>query len=114
MADAKDKSIVSILVRQYLELLKEKNINIIEAYLFGSYVKGNATQWSDIDIALLTREFIGDSLDFRFLLTKIGHEIDINLEPHPFIIDEFNEDNPLAAEILRNGEKIIMTTPNNK
>lgn len=107
MADAKDRTIVSTLARQYLDLLKINNINIIDAYLFGSYVKGNATEWSDIDIALLTKEFIGDSLDFRFLLTKIGHEIDINIEPHPFLINEFNENDPLALEILKNGEKIV-------
>jgi predicted nucleotidyltransferase len=107
LADAKDRTIVSTLARQYLDLLKINNINIIDAYLFGSYVKGNATEWSDIDIALLTKEFIGDSLDFRFLLTKIGHEIDINIEPHPFLINEFNENDPLALEILKNGEKIV-------
>jgi predicted nucleotidyltransferase len=107
LADAKDRAIVSTLARQYIDLLRNKNINIVEAYLFGSYINGNANVWSDIDIALLTKEFIGDSFDFRFLLTKIGHEIDINIEPHPFLIDKFNNDDPLAAEILRNGEKIV-------
>ncbi|MBF0472333.1 MAG: nucleotidyltransferase domain-containing protein [Nitrospirae bacterium] len=107
MVNAKDRAIVSTLARQYLDLLKKNNIDIIGAYLFGSYVKGNATVWSDIDIALITKEFVGDDLDFRFLLTKIGHNIDIDIEPHPFLINEFNEDNPLAAEILRNGERIV-------
>jgi hypothetical protein len=38
---------------------------------------------------------------------KIARDIDIDIEPHPFLIDEFNEDNPIAAEILRTGERIL-------
>jgi predicted nucleotidyltransferase len=77
------------------------------SFLFGSYAKEIASKWSDIDIAILTNKFIGDSFDFRFLLMKIARDIDIDIEPHPFLVDEFNEDNPIAAEILRTGEKIL-------
>lgn len=73
---------------------------------FGSYAKDNASEWSDIDIAILTDKFIGDSFDFRFLLMKIAREIDVDIEPHPFLVDEFNEDNPTVVEILRTGEKV--------
>lgn len=70
----------------------EKEIwKIDQAYLFGSYVKGTATQWSDIDVALLTNEFIGDSFDFKFLWMKVAREIDLDIEPHPYLIAEFKK-----------------------
>jgi len=54
-------------------------------------VKGTATQWSDIDVALLTNEFIGDSFDFKFLWMKVAREIDLDIEPHPYLIAEFKK-----------------------
>jgi predicted nucleotidyltransferase len=107
LAEKKDRETVYRLINQYIDALKQRNIDVEGSFLFGSYAKEMATKWSDIDIAILTNEFIGDSFDFRFLLMKIARDVDIDIEPHPFLIDEFNEDNPVAAEILRTGERIL-------
>jgi len=93
-------------VIRYIEALRKRNIDVVTAYLYGSYAQGKATEWSDIDVAVLTRKFIGDSFDFKFLLMKIAREIDFNIEPHPFLADEFTEDDPIAAEVMRTGEKV--------
>ncbi len=69
------------------------------AMYFGSYVKSTADEWSDIDLALVTDDFIGDSFDFRFMLTKLVRSIDPDMEPHPYLTSEFNERNPVASEI---------------
>ena len=69
--------------------------------------KNTADEWSDIDLALVTERFVGDSFDFRFMLTKLARSIDPDIEPHPYLIEEFNESNPVAGEILRNGERIL-------
>jgi len=53
-----------------------------------------------------TDKFIGDGFDFRFLLTKLARTIDPDIEPHPYLSSEFNEFNPSAGEILRNGERV--------
>jgi predicted nucleotidyltransferase len=100
--EIKEKKEVYRLINQYITALRKKGINVCEIYLFGSYAKGIFSEWSDIDVAILTDKFIGDSFDFRFLLMKIARDI----EHHPFPVDEFNEDNPAAAEILRTGEKV--------
>ena len=106
MAKKKDRETIYRLINQYIDALKQRNINVAGSFLFGSYAKGNPSEWSDIDVAILTDKFIGDSFDFRFLLMKIARDIDADIEPHPFLVDEFNEDNPAAAEILRTGEKV--------
>lgn len=107
MATGKDKQLIYQEVQQYISLLKNKNINILQAYLFGSYAKGNADEWSDIDLALVTDTFIGDSFDFRFMLTKLARKIDSDIEPHPYLISEFNESNPVAGQILKYGERVV-------
>jgi len=107
MASGKDKQLIYKEVSQYLSLLETKNIHILQVHLFGSYAKNTADEWSDIDLALVTERFVGDSFDFRFMLTKLARSIDPDIEPHPYLIEEFNESNPVAGEILRNGERLL-------
>ncbi|MEK6775631.1 MAG: nucleotidyltransferase domain-containing protein [bacterium] len=106
MDETKNKQLIYQSIKRYIEELKKRNIEVVAVYLYGSYAKGKATEWSDIDVAILTEKFIGDSFDFKFLLMKIAREIDPDIEPHPYLVDEFTEDNPLAAEVMRTGEKV--------
>lgn len=50
---------VQNVINEYLLLLKEHNIAIRQAILFGSYAKGDYQEWSDIDIALVSDKFEG-------------------------------------------------------
>ncbi len=107
MAEGKSREVNNEIIKKYTVELKRRGIEIVGIYLFGSYADGEANKWSDVDIAILTRRFIGDCFDFKFILMKIAREFDVNLEPHPFIVDEFTEDNPLAYEVMKTGERII-------
>jgi predicted nucleotidyltransferase len=106
LAKKKDRETIYRLINQYIDALKQRNINVAGSFLFGSYAKGNPSESSDIDLAILTDKLMVDGVDFRFLLMKIAREIDVDIEPHAFLIDEFNEHNPLAVEILKTGEKV--------
>ncbi|MBN2108094.1 MAG: nucleotidyltransferase domain-containing protein [Deltaproteobacteria bacterium] len=107
MAETKDKKIIHELIKRYVGELRKRKFNIVGAYLFGSCVKGTAHEWSDIDVALLTDTFMGDSIDFTFQLMKVAREIDASIEPHPYLTSEFTRENPLAREVLQSGEKVI-------
>jgi len=107
VAKRKTKKIVYEHIRRYVEELRKRNINVDQAYLFGSYVKGTADEWSDIDVALLIREFIGDSFDFKFLLMKIARDIDLDIEPHPYLIAEFKKTNPVASGVIKTGVRVL-------
>jgi hypothetical protein len=50
---------------------------------------------------------IGDSFDFTFLLMKVAREIDADIEPHTFLLEEFNDENPVVAKILKTGQKVL-------
>lgn len=107
MATGKDKQLIYSEIKSYLSLLHDKDIPVLQVYLFGSYTKGKADEWSDIDLAIVTERFIGDSFDFKFMLTKLARNIDPDIEPHPYLASEFNNTHPVAAEILRNGERLF-------
>ncbi len=73
-------------LRENKQLLKEK-YNVTKIGLFGSYAKDNATEKSDIDIAILTSKkdfFIRDDLR-EFLESKFQLPVDIGY------LDSFRE-----------------------
>lgn len=107
MATGKNTQLIYKEVRDYLSLLNDMHIVVRTAYLFGSYAKGTADEWSDIDLALVTDSFIGDGFDFRFMLSKLARSIDSDIEPHPYLSSDFNEYNPVANEIMKSGVKLI-------
>ena len=94
-------------VERYFQALNRQHIPIKEAVLFGSYAKGNETEWSDIDIALVSEIFDGDRIADKDKIRKITLSISSELEVVPFPPNEFNEQNPFAREILKTGIKLI-------
>ncbi len=91
----------------YLSALREHNIPIKEAILFGSFAKGNSQKWSDIDIALVSEIFGGDRIDDKDKIRKITLSISSELDVVPFSPTDFNLRNPLAKEILRTGIRLV-------
>lgn len=47
-------------VERLIQQLNAAKLTIREAYVFGSYAKGRQTEWSDIDLALVSDHFEGD------------------------------------------------------
>ena len=96
----------TIILNKYIDLLISKKIDIRNAYLFGSYAKNKQYSESDIDIAIIVGKKI-DKIDFQTQLLLLAYEIDTRIEPHPFYIDDFNENNPSAREIKKTGINLI-------
>ncbi|MEM1623409.1 MAG: nucleotidyltransferase domain-containing protein [Sulfolobales archaeon] len=68
--------------------------------LFGSRVRGDYKPWSDYDI-LIIAEFRERYLDRIGDILKLVGDISINVEPHPYTLDE-------AIEMLKKGNPIIV------
>lgn len=94
-------------VIKYLAIIAKNQIKIDKAYLFGSYAKDCATTESDIDVALVSNDFSGDRFADRRRVVPMRREIDRRLEPVPYRPENFKENDPLMAEILRNGIEIL-------
>jgi predicted nucleotidyltransferase len=86
---------------KYIELLKEK-YTIKSAILFGSFAKGTQHPDSDIDIAIVLAHS-DDIIDTQIEFMKLRRKIDLRIEPHPFNDEDFNLNNPVVDEILKDG-----------
>ena len=73
--------------------------------LFGSYAKGNFNDDSDIDIAVVFKDY-SNLMDMQLELMRLRRKIDSRIEPHPFRESEFDLSNPIVSEILKFGQEI--------
>lgn len=73
--------------------------------LFGSYARGNYHEESDIDIAVILKDFHKLN-EMQLELMRIRRTIDSRIEPHPFREREFNTTNPVVTEIMHYGREI--------
>ncbi|OPJ57341.1 nucleotidyltransferase domain-containing protein [Clostridium oryzae] len=97
---------ITKIVEKYAQLLsKELKINSI--YLYGSYAKGTFSNDSDIDIAVIGEDFIGDPVEDTLKLMRIRRKVDNRIEPHPFRVKDFDTSDPYVQEILNTGIKIM-------
>ena len=94
-------------VKKFIDLLENYNIRINQAILFGSYAKGNQDKWSDIDLAIVSDDFIGDRYNDINKLKEFIFSIDTDISPLPFRIDEFTIDNLFVKEIIQTGYRIV-------
>jgi predicted nucleotidyltransferase len=106
MADINNKEIASRIARRFAEFLKQY-YHIHSVYLYGSYAKGINHEDSDIDIAVVAEDFTGDLVEDIFKLMKLRRQVHYKIEPHPFLLEDFNKTNPLAREIIETGIRIM-------
>ena len=72
-------------------------------YLYGSYSKGNATEDSDIDIAVVVDCLCDNYFEDTPLLWKLRRKVSNLIEP-VLLTEDLN--NPLYADILKTGIRI--------
>jgi predicted nucleotidyltransferase len=95
------------IINKYLLSLKEHNIPIKQAVLFGSYARGNYNDWSDIDIALVSDIFEGSRIKDKSKIRKITLSVSCDIEVLPYCPKDFTKEDPFVKEILDSGIKII-------
>lgn len=79
-------------------------IPIYKVVISGSYANGNYHKYSDVDIAIFSEYFknMGRLEGLHFLLLR-AMDYEIDLEPQPFTIEEYNHPVGLVSEILKTG-----------
>lgn len=92
------------IAKQYIQILEENDIQVTNAYLFGSYAKGTAHEGSDIDISVVSPYFGKDRIQERTKLLNLRRSISLEIEPHPISPSDFKSEwNPLVWEIKSHG-----------
>lgn len=81
-----------------------KVIPIEKVIIFGSYAKGNPHEYGDVDIAIFSDYFKNMSrVDGIYFLLLNAMDYDIDIEPQPFTVDEYNQSIGIVSEIVKTG-----------
>ncbi|WP_027371279.1 nucleotidyltransferase domain-containing protein [Desulfovermiculus halophilus] len=105
MDSAKDTSVNT--ARLFIDSLRESGIDVSEAYLFGSVAKGSTDKDSDIDLAVVSRDFQGIRYHDIKKISKHRRKVDSRLEIHPFSRQEVEQDPPqFFLKIKQDGVRI--------
>ena len=91
-------------VKSYAVLVRQQ-FDISRVVLFGSYAKGTAHPFSDIDVALVVKKMDKGFFDVEPILWKIRRQIDPLIEP--ILIEEDNDPAGFLEEIKRTGIEIF-------
>lgn len=87
-------------LKRYKKLLS-KFMKFDAMILFGSHARGNASEDSDVDVAVVVDELSGDFFSTRPLLWKIRREVDDRIEP--VLIDKSHDDSGFLSEVMKHG-----------
>jgi predicted nucleotidyltransferase len=83
-----------------------KHYKVEYAFIFGSFAKGNQTDDSDIDVAIISSDVI-DTYDDLLKMMGLRWNVDLRIEPHPINIEEFRKnETALTDEVIRTGVQI--------
>jgi len=88
--------------------LKEigKRYNIDAVYIFGSHAKGTTHKWSDVDVAVISRD-VKNRIDDLVEMLMIADRYETYIHPHPYNADDFNTGKYIiAGDILRTGIRV--------
>lgn len=98
------KSVIRV-INKFARAIREKGITIDKIVLYGSYAKGRQRRDSDIDVAVVSRDFGKDRIEEGMFLFRIAGEIDPRIEPVPISVKSYKNDTwvPLIYEIRTKG-----------
>lgn len=101
------KTEVKNIVKKYAKKLTERGFPFAAVYLFGSFAKGKAHEWSDIDVAVVSDKLKRNEDQNRLFLWQTRRDVDIRIEPHGFTVKDFqNRIDPMVYEIKQTGIKV--------
>ena len=92
-------------IKRFIDALKKEGIHIDKVILYGSYAHGNPTVDSDIDIAVISRNFGKDTVEEGMFLFRVAGSIDSRIEPVSVSLESYEKDTwlPLIFEIREKG-----------
>jgi len=100
---AKREAVKSI--RKFIKALEQEGIAVDRVILYGSYARGKTRPDSDIDVAVISKNFGKDRIEEGMTLFRIAGKIDPRLEPIPISPESYQNDTwvPLIYEIKEKG-----------
>lgn len=85
--------------KSFVRDCKSNGLTFYKVFLFGSVVKGNIHEWSDIDLLLISDQFNDNVFDNLKLYSKINIKYPI-IETHPYPTDYYMDGDSFINEVL--------------
>ncbi|QGG49251.1 nucleotidyltransferase domain-containing protein [Heliorestis convoluta] len=85
------KKHIEITMNKYIEALKNKNIRVKIAILYGSVAAGLDNEDSDIDLAIVSPDLGQDRLKESLILKKVTRDIDLDISPRPYSMEQYQK-----------------------
>lgn len=95
------------LIKKYKKVLEKAGIPVTKMILFGSYAKGRAKPWSDIDVCVVSSVFGKDSHEELVRLMRLTSKVDDMIEPHPYHPKDLNDPYDALAHEINTYGKIV-------
>jgi predicted nucleotidyltransferase len=87
--------------KSFVRDCKIQGLNFYKVLIFGSVAKGNAHEWSDIDLLLISDQFGENIFENLKLYSKINIKYP-NIETHPYPTNYYKEGDSFIEEIEKN------------
>lgn len=101
-----DKDQVVAIAEIFANSVKE-HFQVKKVVLYGSQVKGNSHEHSDIDIAVIVNDCGDDFLDSEAQLFRLRRNVDMRIEP--ILLDESKDSSGFIQRILKEGQIIYQS-----
>ena len=69
------------IIRRFAEAIENEGITIQKIFLYGSYSRGEERKYSDIDVAVVSKDFEEDTIEANMKLLRIAVRVDVRLAP---------------------------------
>ncbi|MFH0729359.1 MAG: nucleotidyltransferase domain-containing protein [Pseudomonadota bacterium] len=100
-----DKAAIIEITNRFLKGIEARGIKPIKLILYGSCAAGTNREGSDIDIAIISDDFIGKSYWERIdILSEVIYEIFAPIEAVALTQDEWAQGESFVADFIREGE----------
>jgi predicted nucleotidyltransferase len=100
-----DKNVIQGKIEQFIEQVNQ-HVTVDKVILYGSWVNGTPTEYSDIDLAIFSPDFGKHKLKELQLLSRLAWEVDVAIEAIPYSTEQFLSDDPtkFVYKIIQTGE----------
>ena len=104
-----DKNQALKIIEKFVKRLRQEGISVDRVILYGSYAAEKGRGDSDIDVAIVSRDFGKDRVEEGMALYRIAGKVDTRLEPVPISVEAYENDTwlPLIYEIKTKGLELI-------
>lgn len=103
-----DKKAVLIIIDKFLDSLRSKGLKVNKLILFGSYATGTFREGSDIDLVVVSDDFVGKTYWERIdILSDAIYDVFQPIEAVAMTTEEFESESSLITQYAKEGKVVF-------